>query len=92
VRVPALALWTRSASRGNAPQPLNAAPLPTESRGVRYFSIVQRKVLTPAAAHDLPQLGTRILGFEARYRAHPRPFAWRFTRPDFRRRLTELAG
>jgi hypothetical protein len=56
-----------------------------------YFSIVQRKVLTPAAAHDLPQLRTRILGFEARYRAHPRPFAWRFTRADFRRRLTELA-
>jgi hypothetical protein len=57
-----------------------------------FFSIVQRKVLTPAAAHDLPQLPARILGFEARYRVHPRPFAWRFTRAHFRRRLTELAA
>jgi hypothetical protein len=57
-----------------------------------FFSIVQRKVLTPAAAHDLPQLRERILGFEAWYRAHPRPFAWRFTRTDFRKRLRELAA
>lgn len=57
-----------------------------------YFSIVQRKVLTPAAAHDLPTLKTRILGFEARYRKSPRPFAWKFTRTDFRQRLQELAA
>jgi DDE superfamily endonuclease len=57
-----------------------------------YFSIVQRKVLTPAAAHDLPQLSARILAFEARYRARPRAFAWRFTRADFRERLHELAA
>jgi hypothetical protein len=57
-----------------------------------WFSIVQRKVLTPAAAHDVPQLSARILTFEARYREHPRPFAWRFTRADFRRRLRELAA
>jgi hypothetical protein len=53
---------------------------------------VQRKLLTPAAAHDLPPLRERILGFEARYRAHPRPFAWRFTCIDFRKRLRELAA
>ena len=33
-----------------------------------YFSIVQRKVLTPAAVHGLAELATRLLGFESDYR------------------------
>jgi hypothetical protein len=57
-----------------------------------FFSIVQRKVLTPAAAHELEALAARILGFEADYRAEPQPFRWRFTRADFDRRLRELAA
>ena len=57
-----------------------------------YFGIIQRKVLTPAAAHDLSELERRILAFEARSRAQARPFAWRFTRVDFERRLRELAA
>lgn len=57
-----------------------------------YFSIVQRKVLTPAAAHDLEELERRILGFERCYRADPRPFKWKFTRTDFNRRLEQLAA
>jgi hypothetical protein len=57
-----------------------------------YFGLVQRKVLTPAAAHDLAQLEHRILAFEAHSRARARPFAWRFTRADFERRLHELAA
>ena len=55
-----------------------------------FFSIVQRKVLTPAAAHDLPVLRRRILSFEARCRASPKPHRWRFTRRDFLHRLGEL--
>ena len=57
-----------------------------------YFGIIQRKVLTPAAAHDLSELERRILAFEARSRAQARPFAWRFTRAEFERRLQELAA
>jgi hypothetical protein len=57
-----------------------------------FFSVVQRKVLTPAAAHDLDVLRTRLLRFEADYRLEPRPFRWRFTRADFDRRLLELAA
>jgi transposase len=52
-----------------------------------YFGIVQRKVLTPAAAHDLPELATHILAFEARQRDKASPFRWRFTRRKFRQRL-----
>lgn len=57
-----------------------------------YFGIMQRKVLTPAAAYDLSQLERRILAFEARSRARARPFAWRFTRRDFEHRLHDLAA
>jgi hypothetical protein len=57
-----------------------------------YFSVVQRKVLTPAAAHDLPRLSTRILRFEARQRSIPRPFRWGFTRAEFKRRLAQIAA
>jgi len=57
-----------------------------------FFSILQRKVLTPAAAYELETLAARILGFEAVYRAEPCPFRWRFTRADFDRRLRELAA
>jgi hypothetical protein len=57
-----------------------------------YFSIVQRKVLTPAAGHDVLQLSARILAFEALYRTNARPFAWKFTRAHFRQHLQELAA
>jgi hypothetical protein len=55
-----------------------------------YFSILQRKVLTPVVAADLTELAARILGFEADYRSVPRPFRWLFTRADFDRRIQEL--
>ena len=57
-----------------------------------YFGIIQHKVLTPAAAHDLSERERRILAFEARSRAQARAFAWRFTRVEFERRLHELAA
>jgi transposase len=57
-----------------------------------HFGVLQRKVLTPAAAHDVPQLTARILAFEARARRQPRPVRWKFTRADFRRRCAELAA
>jgi hypothetical protein len=58
-----------------------------------FFSIVQRKALTPAAAaHPDALTTTRILGFEADCRTEPRPIRWSFTRADFDRRLRELAA
>ena len=55
-----------------------------------FFSIVQRKVLTPAVAHSLAELEARLLAFEADYRNQPRPVRWKFTRQEFDRRLREL--
>lgn len=57
-----------------------------------HFGVLQRKVLTPAAAHDVHQLTTRILAFEARARHQPKPIRWKSTRADFRRRCAELAA
>jgi transposase len=57
-----------------------------------HFGVVQRKVLTPAAAHNVAALGARILAFEARARRQPRPVRWKFTRADFRRRCADLAA
>jgi transposase len=55
-----------------------------------WFSIVERKVLTPAVADSLEVLAARILTFEADYRLMPRPIQWTFTREEFDRRLLEL--
>jgi DDE superfamily endonuclease len=47
-----------------------------------YFSIVQRKVLTPNDFTDLDEVAQRLLGFQRRYEQTAVPFDWRFTRAD----------
>src|ERR671920_357851 len=47
-----------------------------------YFSVVQRKVLTPNDFADLAELQHRLLGFQRRYEQTAVPFDWRFTRAD----------
>ena len=56
-----------------------------------YFSIVQRKVLTPNDFTDLTEVETRLLGFERRYEQTATPFEWRFTRSDLAKLLERLA-
>ena len=51
-----------------------------------YFSVVQRKVLTPNDFTGLDQVRDRLAAFETRYNAIARPFTWKFTRAD----LTDL--
>ena len=51
-----------------------------------YFSIVQRKVLTPNDFTSLVEVETRLLGFQEYYQSLATPFAWHFTRSD----LTDL--
>lgn len=55
-----------------------------------YFSILQRKVLTPNDFQSLDQLRRTILAFQQRYSAQAKPFAWRFTRDDLHRLLNKL--
>lgn len=47
-----------------------------------YFSIVQRKALTPNDFGSLEALGERLVGFGDHYRQIARPFDWTFTRDD----------
>lgn len=57
-----------------------------------YFSIVQRKVLTPNDFSDLDTLEQRLLHFQAHYQQLACPFEWRFTRSDLHRLLSRLDG
>ena len=56
-----------------------------------YFSIVQRKVLTPNDVPNLAAVERRLLAFEARYNDTAVPFDWRFSRADLERRLLQLS-
>jgi transposase len=56
-----------------------------------YFSIVQRKVLTPNDFASLAALEHYLLAFQARYQATATPFRWTFTRADLQRLLARLA-
>ena len=47
-----------------------------------YFSVVQRKALTPNNFTGLDQIRDRLAAFEARSNAIARPFDWKFTRAD----------
>jgi hypothetical protein len=55
-----------------------------------YFSIVQRKVLTPNDFNDLSAVAERLLDFQYYWEATTQPFQWKFTRDDLRKLLAKL--
>jgi hypothetical protein len=55
-----------------------------------YFSILERKVLTPNDFAGLKVSAQRITAFQHIFNAKGRPFTWRFTREDLRDLLDEL--
>ena len=55
-----------------------------------YFSIVQRKVLTPNDCDSLASLETALLAFQARYEKSAAPFRWTFTREDLAKLMNRL--
>jgi len=55
-----------------------------------YFSVLQRKVLTPNDFASLSALAQRILDFQRHYQGIARPFDWRFTRKDLVALLRKL--
>jgi hypothetical protein len=56
-----------------------------------YFSILQRKVLTPADVKSIDALSENILAFQAAYQAAAQPFEWKFTHEDLIQLLGRLA-
>jgi transposase len=55
-----------------------------------YFSILQRKAITPSDFADLDALADRILRFEHRYNATASPFDWKYTTTDLNHYLERL--
>ena len=55
-----------------------------------YFSVVQRKVLTPNDFPDLDTLEQQLLAFGRRYEQIASPFEWKFTRADLDRLTQRL--
>ncbi len=56
-----------------------------------YFSLLQRKVLTPNDSASLQELELRIRLYEELTNRQPRPFDWRFTKYDLFALLQRLA-
>lgn len=57
-----------------------------------YFSIVQRKVVSPNDFFDTEAIASALAGFEGRYNAVSQPFDWRFTRDDLHKLLARIAA
>lgn len=62
----------RGPRRGNAPG------LPDEI----FFSVIQKKVVTPNDFASLEELSATLLAFTSRYNQTARPFSWKFTASD----------
>ena len=54
-----------------------------------YFSVVQRKVVTPNDFADLDTLEQQLLAFGRRYEQIAAPFQWKFTRHDLHKLLAQ---
>lgn len=57
-----------------------------------YFSIIQRKVLTPNDFPDLAAVADRLRQFEIHFASLAKPFEWKFTRRDLGALLKKLAA
>jgi hypothetical protein len=57
-----------------------------------YFSVIQRKLLTPNEFASVSEIERQLPRFAARYEAAAKPFKWKFTRHDLQRLLLRLAA
>jgi transposase len=55
-----------------------------------YFSVLQRKAISPVDFTDLDALADRILAFQDRYNQTATPFDWTFTRTDLHTLLDRI--
>jgi len=57
-----------------------------------YFSIMQRKVVTPNDFASLRELEQRIMDFQQYYQTIIKPFEWKFTRKDLNALLKKIGS
>jgi hypothetical protein len=55
-----------------------------------YFSILQRKALTPNDFPSLQAVEERLMGFQSYYEKFANPFEWKFTRRDLETLLAKM--
>ncbi len=71
-----------------------AVMLPTHASWLNqielYFSIVQRKALTPNDFPTLSALADRILRFQEYYNSTAKPFRWNFSKADLQERIEKI--
>ena len=71
--------------------PLQSESVPHFPRNPQiYFSIVQRKVLTPNDFPDLGTLAERLLDFQYYWESAAKRFEWKFNRQDLNDLLSKL--
>ena len=56
-----------------------------------FFSVIQKKVVTPNDFDSLEQLSATLLAFTDRYNQAARPFNWTFTAADLRDLMTRIS-
>lgn len=56
-----------------------------------YFSVIQRKVLTPNDFSSLAQVADRLLAFQNFYEQIAKPFEWKFTRADLHELMQKIS-
>ena len=57
-----------------------------------YFSVVQRKVVSPNDFHTLDEVKSRLLDFQQYYEQIATPFEWKFTKNDLNALLERIAS
>jgi hypothetical protein len=57
-----------------------------------YFSVIQRKVLTPNDSKSLVDLKDRLFKFQEHYERVATPFEWKFTRNDLANLMRKLSN
>jgi DDE superfamily endonuclease len=57
-----------------------------------YFSVIQRKILTPNDFGSLPEAEAALLAFQDYYQQIATPFEWKFTKSDLDLLLKRLAA
>ncbi len=85
-------MGTRTSGAEGGGQQTTARKRSMAARLRPYFSIVQRKVLTPNDFDDLAEVEQRLEAFERLYNEIAEPFAWHFTREKLNTWLARLAA
>jgi transposase len=88
--------WTAAARMQEAFPNAHMIHLPVHASWLNqveiYFSVVQRKLLTPDDCAGLDNLAEQITAFQTRYNNAAQPFDWRFGRTDLNQLLHRIAA